>query len=141
MRPIIASDRQSVRAKPDLSPFHSFSRSPGLTDSFHKLHDAPRVDSPPSTAWSLVRSTGQRPAMESRSRVRHEEGTMGSRFIQKRFDQALKNGVHAEMCQISMKLYNTPLEKLAKGFVATLHPVAVKRIADLQTAGYLYIKP
>jgi len=40
-----------------------------------------------------------------------------------------------------MKLYNTPLEKLAKGFVATLHPVAVKRIADLQTAGYLYIKP
>src|SRR5213592_5038546 len=61
--------------------------------------------------------------------------------LQKRFDQALKNGVHAEMCQISMKLYNTPLEKLAKGFVATLHPVAVKRIADLQTAGYLYIKP
>src|SRR5213080_2736117 len=51
--------------------------------------------------------------------------------LQKRFDQALKNGVHAEMCQISMKLYNTPLEKLAKGFVATLHPVAVKRIADL----------
>src|SRR5207244_9082055 len=43
--------------------------------------------------------------------------------LQKRFDQALKNGVHAEMCQISMKLYNTPLEKLAKGFVATLHPV------------------
>ena len=30
---------------------------------------------------------------------------------------------------------------LAKGFVATLHPVAVKRIADLQQQGYLYIKP
>ncbi len=61
--------------------------------------------------------------------------------LQKRFDQALKNGVHAEMCQISMMLYNTPLEKLAKGFVATLHPVAVKRIADLQRQGYIYIKP
>lgn len=61
--------------------------------------------------------------------------------LQKRFDLALKNGVHAEMCQVSMKLMNTPLEKLAKGFVATLHPVAVKRIADLQAAGYLYIKP
>ena len=61
--------------------------------------------------------------------------------LQKRFDLAIKNGVHAEMCQVSMKLMNTPLEKLAKGFVATLHPVAVKRIADLQAAGYLYIKP
>jgi len=61
--------------------------------------------------------------------------------LQKRFDTAIKNGVHAEMCQVSMKLMNTPLEKLAKGFVATLHPVAVKRIADLQAAGYLYIKP
>src|SRR5438552_9342894 len=84
MRPIIASEHRSGRAKPDLPPFRSFSRSPGLTDSFHKLHDAPRVDSPPSTAWSLVRSTGQRPARESHSRVTHEEGTMGSRFIQKR---------------------------------------------------------
>ena len=162
MRPIIASDRRSVRGKPDLPPFRSFSRSPGLTDSFHKLHDAPRVDSPPSTAWSLVRSTGQRLALESGFRFTHEEGgpdkidvelvvhgpalTLFEQDkidpeLQKRFDQALKNGVHAEMCQISMKLYNTPLEKLAKGFVATLHPVAVKRIADLQTAGYLYIKP
>jgi len=61
--------------------------------------------------------------------------------LQKRFDLAIKNGVHAEMCQVSMKLMNTPLEKLAKGFVATLHPVAVKRIADLQGQGYLYIKP
>ena len=33
------------------------------------------------------------------------------------------------------------LEKIAKGFVATLHPVAVKRIADLQREGYIYIKP
>src|SRR5206468_7938445 len=84
MRPIIASDRQSVRAKPDLSPFRSFSRSPGLTDSFHKLHDAARVNSPPSTAWSPVKSTGQRLALESGFRFTHEEGTMGSRFIQKR---------------------------------------------------------
>ncbi len=61
--------------------------------------------------------------------------------LKKRFDQAIEKGLHAEMCQISMKLYGTPLEKIAKGFVATLHPVAVKRIADLQQQGYLYIKP
>lgn len=61
--------------------------------------------------------------------------------LKKRFDQAIEKGVHAEMCQISMKLYGTPLEKIAKGFVATLHPVAVKRIADLQREGYIYIKP
>src|SRR5438128_12371439 len=40
--------------------------------------------------------------------------------LQKRFDQALKNGVHAAMCQISMKLYNTPVQKLAKAVVVTL---------------------
>ena len=61
--------------------------------------------------------------------------------LKKRFDQAIDKGLHAEMCQISMKLYGTPLEKLAKGFVATLHPLAVKRIADLQQQGYIYIKP
>jgi len=38
-------------------------------------------------------------------------------------------------------MFGKPLEKLAKGFVATLHPVAVKRIADLQQQGYIYIKP
>lgn len=59
----------------------------------------------------------------------------------KRFQQAIDKGVHAEMCQVSMKLYNKTLDNLAKGFVATLHPVAVKRIADLQQQGYLYIKP
>ena len=40
-----------------------------------------------------------------------------------------------------MKMYNKTLDKLVKGFVATLHPVAVKRIADLQKEGYIYIKP
>lgn len=59
----------------------------------------------------------------------------------KRFDQIIEKGVKAEMCQVSMKMFGKPLEKLAKGFVATLHPVAVKRIADLQQQGYLYIKP
>ena len=59
----------------------------------------------------------------------------------KRFDQAIEKGVHAEMCQVSMKMFGKTLDNLAKGFVATLHPVAVKRIADLQQQGYLYIKP
>ncbi len=61
--------------------------------------------------------------------------------MKKRFDAIIEKGVHAEMCQVSMKLYNKPLESLVKGFVATLHPVAVKRIADLQQQGYIYIKP
>lgn len=61
--------------------------------------------------------------------------------MKKRFDQIIEKGVHAEMCQVSMKLYNKTLDNLVKGFVATLHPVAVKRIADLQKEGYLYIKP
>lgn len=47
----------------------------------------------------------------------------------------------AEMCQISMKLFGTPLEKLAAGLKPIAHPVAVKHIADLQKEGYLYIKP
>ncbi len=59
----------------------------------------------------------------------------------KRFDQIIEKGVKAEMCQVSMKAYGKTIENLAKGFVATLHPVAVKRIADLQKEGYLYIKP
>ena len=59
----------------------------------------------------------------------------------KRFDQAIQNGVKAEMCQVSMKFFGKTIDNLAKGFVATLHPVAVKRIADLQQQGYLYIKP
>lgn len=59
----------------------------------------------------------------------------------KRFDQIIEKGVHAEMCQVSMKMFGKTLDNLAKGFVATLHPVAVKRIADLQREGYLYIKP
>ena len=61
--------------------------------------------------------------------------------MKKRFEQAIDKGVHAEMCQVSMKLYNKTLDNLVKGFVATLHPVAVKRIADLQQQGYIYIKP
>ena len=59
----------------------------------------------------------------------------------KRFDQIIEKGVHAEMCQVSMKMFGKTLDNLAKGFVATLHPVAVKRIADLQREGYLYITP
>jgi len=59
----------------------------------------------------------------------------------KKFDQIIEKGVHAEMCQVSMKAFGKTLDKLAKGFVATLHPVAVKRIADLQKEGYIYIKP
>jgi len=61
--------------------------------------------------------------------------------MKKRFEQIVDKGVHAEMCQVSMKLYNKTLDNLVKGFVATLHPVAVKRIADLQQQGYIYIKP
>jgi intracellular sulfur oxidation DsrE/DsrF family protein len=59
----------------------------------------------------------------------------------KRFDQIIGKGVKAEMCQVSMKMFGKTLDNLAKGFVATLHPVAVKRIADLQQEGYIYIKP
>ena len=53
----------------------------------------------------------------------------------------IDKGVQAEMCQVSMKLFGTPLEKLVAGFKPTAHPVAVKRIADLQKEGYVYIKP
>lgn len=53
----------------------------------------------------------------------------------------IDNGAQAEMCQVSMKLFGTPLEKLVAGFRPTEHPVAVKRIADLQRQGYVYIKP
>lgn len=59
----------------------------------------------------------------------------------KRFDQIIEKGAKAEMCQVSMKAFGKTIDNLAKGFVATLHPVAVKRIADLQQQGYLYIKP
>ncbi len=61
--------------------------------------------------------------------------------LKKRFDQIIEKGAHAEMCQVSMKAFGKTLDNLAKGFVATLHPVAVKRIADLQKEGYIYIKP
>ncbi len=54
---------------------------------------------------------------------------------------AMDKGASAEMCQVSMKLFGTPLEKLVAGFIPTEHPVAVKRIADLQQQGYIYIKP
>lgn len=59
----------------------------------------------------------------------------------KRFDQIIEKGTKAEMCQVSMKAFGKTIDNLAKGFVATEHPVAVKRIADLQREGYLYIKP
>ena len=70
-------------------------------------------------------------------------------FKKESIDPVLKNklrtiideGVNAEMCQVSMKLFGTPLEKIVAGFRPTAHPVAVKRIADLQREGYVYIKP
>ena len=61
--------------------------------------------------------------------------------LKKRLKTVLDKGAQAEMCQVSMKLFGTPLEKLVAGFKPTEHPVAVKRIADLQKEGYLYIKP
>ena len=53
----------------------------------------------------------------------------------------IDKGVEPEMCQVSMKLFGRPLDKLVSGFIPTAHPVAVKRIADLQEQGYIYIKP
>ena len=61
--------------------------------------------------------------------------------LKKKLAMIIDKGVQPEMCQVSMKLFNKPLESLASGFVPTAHPVAVKRIADLQEQGYLYIKP
>ena len=57
------------------------------------------------------------------------------------FKGIVEKGAEPEMCQVSMKLLNAPLETLAPGFEPTEHPVAVKRIADLQEQGYIYIKP
>jgi intracellular sulfur oxidation DsrE/DsrF family protein len=61
--------------------------------------------------------------------------------LKKKFDLVLEDGAHAEMCQVSMKIFGKSLEDLLPGLEPTLHPVAVKRIADLQSQGYLYIKP
>ena len=61
--------------------------------------------------------------------------------LKKKFDVILEDGAHAEMCQVSMKIFGKSLEDLVPGLESTLHPVAVKRIADLQAQGYLYIKP
>lgn len=58
-----------------------------------------------------------------------------------KFRMIVDRGVQPEMCQASMKLFNKPLDKLAPGLKPTEHPVAVKRIADLQADGYIYIKP
>ena len=59
----------------------------------------------------------------------------------KKLKIVIDKGVKPEMCQVSMKLYDRPLATLLDGFIPTEHPVAVKRIADLQEQGYLYIKP
>jgi uncharacterized protein len=59
----------------------------------------------------------------------------------KKLKMAIDKGAQPEMCQVSMKLFKKPLEALVTGFKPTEHPVAVKRIADLQEQGYLYIKP
>ena len=61
--------------------------------------------------------------------------------LKTKLKSAIDKGAEAEMCQASMKLFGTPLEKLVAGFQPTEHPVAVKRIVDLQKEGYLYIKP
>ncbi len=61
--------------------------------------------------------------------------------LKKKLKMALDKGVNAEMCQVSMELFGTPLEQIVAGFQPTGHPVAVKRIADLQRDGYIYIKP
>ncbi len=59
----------------------------------------------------------------------------------KKLKMVIDKGVQPEMCQVSMKLFDKPLASLLDGFIPTVHPVAVKRIADLQEQGYLYIKP
>jgi intracellular sulfur oxidation DsrE/DsrF family protein len=59
----------------------------------------------------------------------------------KKLKMAIDKGAQPEMCQVSMKLFKKPLDALVSGFKPTEHPVAVKRIADLQEQGYLYIKP
>lgn len=61
--------------------------------------------------------------------------------LRKKLAMIIAKGVQPEMCQVSMKLFGNPLETLEPGFIPTEHPVAVKRIADLQEQGYLYIKP
>ncbi len=61
--------------------------------------------------------------------------------LKKKLAMIIDKGVQPEMCQVSMKLFNKPLDSLSPGFIPTEHPVAVKRIADLQEQGYLYIKP
>jgi len=61
--------------------------------------------------------------------------------LKAKLKKILDVGVKPEMCQVSMKLFKRPLDKLTPGFQPTAHPVAVKRIADLQEQGYLYIKP
>ena len=61
--------------------------------------------------------------------------------LEKIFKKVVEKGVKPEMCQVSMKFFDRPLDSLASGLVPTEHPVAVKRIADLQAQGYLYIKP
>ena len=62
-------------------------------------------------------------------------------MLKKKLKIVLDKGAQAEMCQVSQKLFGTPLEKIVAGFKHTAHPVAVKRIADLQKEGYIYIKP
>ncbi len=61
--------------------------------------------------------------------------------LKKKLAMIIAKGVQPEMCQVSMKLFGKPLDSLEPGFIPTEHPVAVKRIADLQEQGYLYIKP
>ena len=61
--------------------------------------------------------------------------------LKKKLAMIIDKGIQPEMCQVSMKLFGKTLDTLEPGFIPTEHPVAVKRIADLQEQGYLYIKP
>ena len=89
--------------------------------------------------WALKRGYGRDEDLERTE----EHGCMvGADPEQvKKLKMALAKGAQPEMCQVSMKIYDKPLAALLDGFIPTKHPVAVKRIADLQEAGYLYIKP
>ena len=61
--------------------------------------------------------------------------------LKKKLAMVIAKGVQPEMCQVSMKLFGKPLESLEPGFIPTEHPVAVKRIADLQNRDIFILSP
>ena len=60
------------------------------------------------------------------------------KVVGKKFQMILDKGAQPEMWQVSMKVFKEGLDALVDGFKPTAHPVAVKRIADLQEQGYIY---